>query len=146
VEDLSARDRDIVLAHPGFEGDKTLTPVEWAAAWLKVPDEKALPADNTAEPEKGLSGEGRAKLEAKRAKLQKKMDARSQVLEGTNLGDAVRTAYDRESNNMLAGIIVISDGRSNQGSDQSFVEVTTRARKARVPIFTIGVGEERPRV
>jgi hypothetical protein len=146
LDELSEADKEILRSSPAFEGDKGASPVDWATAWLKLPDEKAIPTQKPDDATKTLSDAGREKLLAKRAKLQKKLDVRAQVVEGTNLGDSLLAAYNREANNMLSGIVVISDGRSNQGSDQAFVELQARAHKARVPIFTVGVGEDRQKV
>src|SRR5205807_1079636 len=63
-----------------------------------------------------------------------------------NLGSALLAALNREANNMVQGIVVVSDGRSTQFSTQTFEEVRLRAARAKVPIFTVAVGEDRPRV
>jgi hypothetical protein len=104
-----------------------LAPSEWAA-WLK-PDPRAKPPD-------GLDAEGRAKF-------QKRLDFYSQLVDGTNLGDSLLEIINRESNNMVQGLIVISDGRSTQYSAQTFEELRARAHRAKVPIFTVVVGEMR---
>jgi hypothetical protein len=44
---------------------------------------------------------------------------------------------------MVQGIIVVSDGRSTQYSDEAFAELKRRARRAKVPIFTVAVGDYR---
>src|SRR5262249_47488369 len=51
--------------------------------------------------------------------------------------------FNRESNNMLQGIVILSDGRSTQYSAQAFEELRARAHKAKVPIFTVAIGEHR---
>jgi hypothetical protein len=65
---------------------------------------------------------------------------------GTNVGDSVLAAVNRESSNRMQGIIVITDGRSTEGSPEKFREIEKRARDAHIPIFVIGVGDERPQV
>src|SRR5206468_11509272 len=66
-----------------------------------------------------------------------------QLIGATNLGDSLREIFNRESNNMVQGLIVVSDGRSTQYSSQAFEELRSRADRAKVPIFTVVVGEHR---
>jgi hypothetical protein len=79
------------------------------------------------------------------ATTQEKDDARKQydlqvmLLNGTNVPDSVLTVLKKESSNQPQGLIVFSDGRSTQFSEQSVNEV----RKSRIPVFTVGVGEYR---
>lgn len=128
LEDLSDEGKKIVRASKNFEADKPSTP-EWADQWAK----SALPAD--------LSAEDKEKAEARQKKMPARLELRQQMLSGTNYGDAVLTALTRESTNMLAGIIVIGDGQSNQGSPSTFDELRRRAVNMKVPIFTVGVGK-----
>ncbi len=66
------------------------------------------------------------------------------LFSGTNLG-ATRTAFDRELKNVVQGIIVVTDGRMNQGAD--FYDDLAKAAKARqVPILVVGVGSVRPQI
>src|SRR5207247_7601415 len=115
-------------------GGKPLSPAEWAA-WLNP----AL-LDKTAP---GLS-EDEQKQFGKRQTLLK------QLLTGTNLPESLLDVFNRESNNMVQGIVVFSDGRnsgrpgsSTQFSAEVFEELRARARRAKVPIFTVAVGEYR---
>src|SRR5205085_10198676 len=78
-----------------------------------------------------------------KAKLQKRQELYGYLVNGTNLGDALLAAVNREANNMVQGIVVFTDGRSTQYSAQAFEELRARARKAKVPIFTVVVGEYR---
>ena len=117
-----------------FEGGKTLSATEWAD-WLKP----AL-LDKMAP---GLS-EDEQKQFGKRQTLLK------QLLTGTNLPESLLDVFNRESNNMVQGIVVFSDGRnsgrpgsSTQFSAEVFDELRARARRAKVPIFTVAVGEYR---
>ncbi|MCI0700175.1 MAG: hypothetical protein L0241_03710, partial [Planctomycetia bacterium] len=57
--------------------------------------------------------------------------------------DSITAAVNRESGNMVQGIVVFSDGRSNLGSASSFAELRERASRERIPIFTVAVGEDR---
>ncbi|MEM7477038.1 MAG: VWA domain-containing protein [Planctomycetota bacterium] len=62
----------------------------------------------------------------------------------SRLGDALKYVLDRESSNPLAGIVVMTDGRSNAGLDVR--SVMPLAQIARVPIYTVGIGSaERPK-
>jgi hypothetical protein len=65
----------------------------------------------------------------------------ARLLNRTNLGASLGELLDREGNNLIQGIIVISDGRSNTGSQQELEEALKKARD--IPIFTVGVGRHR---
>ncbi len=56
----------------------------------------------------------------------------------TRLGDAIKSILDRELGNPLAGIVIVTDGRSNAGVAPRATLLA--AQSARVPIFAIGVG------
>ncbi len=59
----------------------------------------------------------------------------------TRLGDAIKSVLDSELGNPLAGIVVISDGRSNAGQEPRG-SVTT-AQNSQVPLYVIGLGSDR---
>jgi von Willebrand factor type A domain len=59
----------------------------------------------------------------------------------SRLGDALRSVLDRELGNPLAGIVIVTDGRSNAGVDPK--AVLPIAQNARVPFYVIGVGSEK---
>jgi uncharacterized membrane protein len=63
---------------------------------------------------------------------------------GTNIGDSVSTVFNREMNNMLQGVVVVTDGRNTEGTHQAITDLAERAQKAKIPIFVIAVGEDRP--
>jgi hypothetical protein len=65
------------------------------------------------------------------------------LVKGTNLGESVLAALNRESSNRLQGVVVISDGRSTTYSEETFLDLKARAGRAGVPIFVVAVGEER---
>jgi hypothetical protein len=69
----------------------------------------------------------------------------AQFCNGTNLGEALKNLLAAEGNNMLQGIVVFTDGRSTEGSEQAIADVRERAKKANIPIFMVGVGEDRVR-
>ncbi|MFN4260336.1 MAG: hypothetical protein ACK4RK_13650 [Gemmataceae bacterium] len=144
TRDLSVKGKEALKDHPDFAGDlpavaKDEDPqVKWANDWLNLEADFAIPSV--------LSKEDQDKLRARRNQLPAKLELRRLILEGTNVGDSLLTGYNREANNLLAGIIVFSDGRSNRGSAQSYQDLYDRARRAQVPIFAVAVGEDRQRI
>jgi hypothetical protein len=68
----------------------------------------------------------------------------ARLLNRTNLGGSLSELLDREGNNLIKGLIVISDGRSNTGSQQELEDALKKAKD--IPIFTIGVGRHREAV
>ena len=59
----------------------------------------------------------------------------------TRLGDALRYVLERESGNPLAGVVVLTDGRSNAGLSPK--AIVPRVQDARIPIHVVGLGSER---
>jgi hypothetical protein len=59
----------------------------------------------------------------------------------TRLGDAVRWVINRERGGPIAGVIVLSDGGSNAGSESQ--ESIANARAAGIPVFCVGIGSDR---
>lgn len=59
----------------------------------------------------------------------------------TRLGDALRFVINKERGGPIAGIIVLSDGGSNAGSD--YQESVVAARAAGIPIYCVGLGSDR---
>jgi hypothetical protein len=59
----------------------------------------------------------------------------------THLGDALKSVLDRELGSPLAGIVILTDGRNNAGTDPR--QVITVAQNMRVPLYVIGLGSER---
>ena len=135
LDGLSDAGRETVQKSKGFEnnqGDAAL----WATNWFK---------------ESGAIGqltdaEDKAPLEKKRDGLLKKLEARQQIAAGTNYPDALFGLTTRESNNMIAGVIVIGDGQSNQGSASTLAEALHRFHNLKVPIFTVAIGEVREQI
>ena len=68
------------------------------------------------------------------------------IFSGTNLGSAVLTLVNRELNGRVQGIVIFTDGRSTEGSPKAFEDIEARAKAAHIPIFVVGIGEERPQV
>ncbi len=63
---------------------------------------------------------------------------------GTNLGSATLSLVNRELNGRVQGIVIVTDGRSTDGSSKMFNDIEARAKSAHIPIFVVGVGQERP--
>ncbi len=77
--------------------------------------------------------------------LEKSMLDRQQrierLLNRTNPGAALRDVLRKESTNNLQGVILFSDGHSTSGSEQDWQEAMALARKEKIPIFTVGLGQ-----
>ena len=116
--------------------EPTPLPPEYWSAWL-MPSLKAQAAEEWADREK-------ARLEALAAVNEKLKQA--EVFRGTNVGDSVLAAVNRELNNRVQGIVIFTDGRSTEGSPQAFAELAQRAEMAQIPIFVVAVGDDRPQV
>jgi hypothetical protein len=132
-----------------FLDGKPGTP-EWATEWAKNASFEVKQLPETPETfvgnKKKLSPEDKEKFDGKKARVEKRILLRRDLITGSNYGDSVLTALARESTNMLAGIIVIGDGHSNQGSPSTYEELRRRASNMKVPLFTVGVGEVREQV
>jgi hypothetical protein len=65
---------------------------------------------------------------------------------GTNLADSLISIINKELNNRVQGIVLFTDGRNTEGSGNAFTDLANRAKASRIPIFVVGVGEDRPKV
>ncbi len=108
---------------------------DWASAWFARKDETKLV--------NGMSDADTATLRENIAKLDRRIDVARTIALGTNVPGSVTAAVNREAPNMVQGIIVFSDGRSNLGSDSAYRELRDRATKEKIPVFTVAVGEDR---
>ena len=133
-------------------GQKKVEPVnwaDWAAMWVGHANSVAAENNKQADESKrkpivaDLSPEDNAALVDNIKKLDRRIDVARTIALGTNVPDSVTAALNRESANMLQGIVVFSDGRSNLGSESSYRELRDRATKEKIPIFTVAVGEDR---
>lgn len=111
-------------------------PGEFWSAWLR-PAAPATASANWSEPNRARF----EKLTAYNAKLQA-----AGFFYGTNPGEALLSTANREINNMLQGIVVFTDGRATEGSEQAYRDLEQRAKAARIPIFVVAVGDDRPQV
>ncbi|HEV8060688.1 MAG TPA: vWA domain-containing protein, partial [Gemmataceae bacterium] len=110
-----------------LDKDKPWTAEEWSA-WLHPNPKLPMP--------EGLS-------DADKAAFLKHQDLMLQLTNGTNLGDSLLEIVNREANNKVQGLVVISDGRSTQYSAQAFTDLRTRARLADMRLLTVAVGDYR---
>jgi hypothetical protein len=105
-------------------------------AWLREDWSKWLKPEMGTEPD-NLN-------EDERAVFRKQRELIARLQGGTNVGDSTLAVLNREINNMPQAIVVFSDGHSTEGSPQAFRDLADRARKAKVPIFVVAVGQDRP--
>ncbi len=59
----------------------------------------------------------------------------------TRLGDALRWVVNKERGGPLAGIVLLTDGRSNGGTDP--LNSLAAARDAEIPLYPVGMGSDR---
>ena len=129
VQGLSESGQKLVRRHPEFGGDK-LGDTNWALLWVKKDVADTIP---TAGPDTGFSEADRKRLLDNREKLEKRLEVARQLLQGTNVGDSLLSCINREANNMVQGIVVVSDGRSTAGSESSIYEVRGAGQARRYP-------------
>lgn len=114
---------------------------DWAAGWF------ARKTDSELKKFAGLESDADTDILRKNLeKLDKRIDVARTITLGTNVPDSITAAINRESANMVQGIVVLSDGRSNLGSESSYTELRERATREKIPVFTVTVGENRERV
>jgi hypothetical protein len=94
-------------------------------------------SDLAAGPAPGLSEEERKAFDAKKQKLER-------LAKSTNVGESALSVLSKEINNMPQGLVIFSDCRSTEGGPQAFKDLADRARRAKVPVFVVVVGEDRP--
>jgi hypothetical protein len=147
LRDLSPAGREAVRKTAGWKGDEPGT-AEWAVAWAGLPDAEAIPAELSEADRAALAAvREKGKTDAdKRSKLDARIDAARAIAAGTNVPESVTAAVNREAANMVQGIIVFSDGRSNLGSEAGLNELRDRAGREKIPVFTVAVGEARENV
>jgi len=75
--------------------------------------------------------------------VEERAQIQSRLLNRTNLGVSLLELLRKESGNMVQGLVVLSDGRRTAGSDQELSDAIKEARRAKIPIFTVGVGDYR---
>lgn len=137
---ISKDGQDLVKALDGWKADEPGN-ADWAAGFAKTgPPEKMTGG------QKGTADD-QAVFKANLEKLEKRIDVARSIVLGTNVPDSLLGLVNREAPNMVQGIIVISDGRSNLGTSSAITELRERAMKApAIPIFTVTVGEARENI
>jgi hypothetical protein len=125
-----------VKASPAWDGT-AVGNLEWAQKWLDRKDE-VFPPD--------LSADDKATLAASKEKLPARMDIARSIGTATNIPDSLLAAINRETGNMVQGIVVFSDGQSNLGNDSAIAELKRRSKNENIPIFTVAVGSEQKTV
>ncbi|OWK44312.1 hypothetical protein [Fimbriiglobus ruber] len=134
---VSPAGQDAVKKTAAWKGDAPGTP-DWAVTWGKLTEGETIPAD--------LSEDDKTALRDNRAKLDKRVDVARSIVLGTNVPDSLTSAVNREAANMVQGIVVFSDGRSNLGTDAAYRTLRERATQTKIPVFTVAVGEARENV
>lgn len=116
-----------------FEIDQPFDKYDWAS-WLK-PDRNNIRVPNADK----LSEDEKAK---ERGKLYELIES---LTRGTNIGGSAMQVANLEMNSLLQAVIIISDGQSNLGSEDTIEEFKARLNAGQrvVPVFTVGVGEYR---
>ncbi|MBX9623292.1 MAG: hypothetical protein K2X82_05720 [Gemmataceae bacterium] len=137
LKGLSPAAAEAVKASRPWDGAAPGTP-EWANVWASRAEDEIIP--------EGLTPEDKETLKANRAKLEKRLDVARSIALGTNVPDSVTAAVNREAANMVQGVVVFTDGRSNLGSDSAYAELKQRATREKIPVFTVAVGEDRQAV
>lgn len=163
TQGLSAADQDALKnttnpvawdgpkANPGQDRLDPANWADWAAKWVAFRADwaakKAQAQNNQREfTEKlvnGISDDGNKLLAENIERLERRIDVARSIALGTNVPDSVAAAINREAPNMVQGVIVLSDMRSNLGSDSSYRELRAAAVREKVPVFMVLVGEDR---
>jgi hypothetical protein len=136
---LSNEGKELVTATEGWKPEEPGN-ADWASGFVK----SGMP-EKLSKGEKGTPND-QAVFEANAEKLKKRIDVARAIVLGTNVPDSVLGLVNREAPNMVQGIVVISDGRSNLGSESSIAELRERAKREKIPIFTVTVGEARENI
>jgi hypothetical protein len=63
---------------------------------------------------------------------------------GTNVPTSLLTMIDRAKNSLVQGIVLFTDGKNTVQNLETIETIVERARAARIPVFMVGVGADRP--
>jgi hypothetical protein len=137
---VSEEGKEEVKKHPDWQGEAPGT-ADWAGPWFA----RRNASEEELQQSLGLSNRSDAeKLKKNLDRLDKRIDVARTIALGTNVPDSATAAISREAPNMVQGLIIFSDGRSSgQNSDSGILELRNRANEAKIPVFTIAVGEDR---
>ncbi|MEZ6142036.1 MAG: hypothetical protein R3B84_15835 [Zavarzinella sp.] len=107
---------------------------DWAQQWFDAKD-AAIPTT--------LAPEDKATLERNRDKLMGRIEVYKTIGSATNIPDGVTNILNREGGNMVYGMIIFSDGQNNfGGGENSISDLRLRAKREKVPVFTVGIGSQ----
>lgn len=134
LKGLSPEGAEAVRNSPAWGGGSPGTP-DWAAAWLARPEDDVVPQN--------MPDADKAALKESRGKLDRRVEVARTIAAGTNVPDSLTALVTREAANMVQGVVVFTDGRSNLASDSAYAELRTRAAREKIPLFTVAVGEDR---
>ena len=133
---------------PGVERPEPTNWADWADKWA---DHRRQWAQRKAAAERrsdqftevlspGLSPAGNTKLADNLERLERRIEVARSIALGTNAPDSISAALNREAPNMVQGVIVFSDMRSNLGSESSYLALRNLAASSKIPVFTVAVG------
>jgi len=134
LKGLSSDGKEAVKNSAAWNGAAPGTP-DWAAAWLARPEDEVVP--------KNMEKDDADVLKANRGRLERRLDTARTIAAGTNVPASLLALVNREAANMVQGVVVFTDGRSNLASDSAYAELRARANREKVPVFTVAVGEDR---
>ncbi len=145
LDNLSPEGRAEAVADFPFEASN----YEWAMNYLNAPSDDIVSRVK-------LTGDDAARFRSNLEATKKRIDVARTITQGTNVADSVSSALMADKDNMLDGIIVFSDGRSNTGLDAragvakddpkqnpALDNLHRLARKESIPIITVGIGQHR---
>ncbi len=129
IDELAADERDLA-AMLGRVKELIVTP--------KAAVEKAVEAD--AKFKERLDRRRLQLVEDLERALTEGQQLRERLLARTNLGGSLLPIIQKQSRNLVQGMIVFSDGRVNAGSSRDIDAAIQIAREAGIPIITVGLG------
>ena len=98
---------------------------DWGYAYAKATDAEAVPPE--------LNPDDKQTLSDNRSKLPTRVADTQSIIQGTNVPDSLVGVVNRESANMVQGVVVFSDGRSNLGSATAIAELAIGRRGRKFP-------------
>ena len=126
----------VVAVVSGFVGMSTAIlradQIPWRSLWSLTPPDSSSVAASTAN---GGTSETKSPVEPNAVVWESQLAATGTE---SRMGDAINSILEQERGSPLAGIVVISDGRSNAGVDP--LMTISEATLQGVPIHTVGMG------
>lgn len=109
--------------------------LDWGATWLRTPVGVSIPDE--------LAAADRQKLMERRERMAKRLESVAKQSGGTAVAESVLNLLNRESGQMVQGVILVSDGKSNLGPASAIRDLRAKAAREGVPVFSVLVGEDR---